>query len=216
MPTSWSGRTSTESGINSVEKLPNYKRADGAKPIVAATALGSGTWVFGTYVFEVRGLGHKVNWVAGGGPNTMFPSLQTKQFDAIMAPPSWIVEVEKKGFGRTVYDTSKPGVFEKDFSGTLPVAAELPMYRVNGAFVARAAAVTGGGPAHERTSKHAVLLGAGRAVSDKPVGKREHCGFVGLERDLLSEHHVAGYRVCSRTKHHPILGCIFHQAPRLW
>ncbi|WP_322868527.1 hypothetical protein U7859_15000 [Bradyrhizobium ottawaense] len=85
------------------------------------TAIGSGTWVFGTYVFEARGLGDRVNWVAGGGPNTMFPSLQTKQFDAIMAPPSWIVEVEKKGFGRTIYDTSKPGVFEKDFGGALPV-----------------------------------------------------------------------------------------------
>ncbi|SFJ69628.1 ABC transporter substrate-binding protein [Bradyrhizobium sp. Gha] len=109
-----------ESGITSVEKLAEYKR-DGAKPIVAATAIGSGTWVFGTYVFEARGLGDKVNWVAGGGPSTMFPSLQTKQFDAIMAPPSWIVEVEKKGFGKTIYDTSKPGVFEKDFGGTLPV-----------------------------------------------------------------------------------------------
>jgi len=110
-----------ESGITSVDKLAAYKRDDGAKPIVAATAIGSGTWVFGTYVFEARGLGDKVNWVAGGGPNTMFPSLQTRQFDAIMAPPSWIVEVEKKGFGKTIYDTSKPGVFEKDFGGMLPV-----------------------------------------------------------------------------------------------
>jgi len=110
-----------DSGIDSVEKLAAYKRPDGAKPIVAATAIGSGTWVYGTYVFEARGLGDKVTWVAGGGPSTMFPSLQTKQFDAIMAPPSWIVEVEKKGFGKAIYDTSKPGVFENDFGGTLPV-----------------------------------------------------------------------------------------------
>ncbi len=108
-------------GITSVEKLANYKRPDGTKPIVAATAIGSGTWVFGTYIFEARGLGGKVNWVAGGGPNTLFPSLQTKQFDAIMALPSWIVEIEKKGFGKTIYNTSKPGLFEKDFGGTLPV-----------------------------------------------------------------------------------------------
>ena len=38
-----------------------------------------------------------------------------------MAPLSWIVEVEKKGFGKVIYDTSKPGVFEKDFGGTVPV-----------------------------------------------------------------------------------------------
>jgi len=110
-----------EAGLTSVEKLAAYRRPDGAKPVVAATAIGSGTWVYGTYVFESRGLGDRVNWVAGGGTNTMFPSLQTKQFDAIMAPPSWIVEVEKKGFGKVIYDTSKPGIFEKDFGGTIPV-----------------------------------------------------------------------------------------------
>lgn len=110
-----------ESGITSVEKLAAYKRANDAKPIVAATAIGSGTWVYGTYVFEARGLGDRVNWVAGGGPNTMFPSLETRQFDAIMAPPSWIVEVEKKGFGKVIYDTAKPGEFAKDFGGTVPV-----------------------------------------------------------------------------------------------
>lgn len=110
-----------DSGITSVEKLADYKRPDGAKPIVAATAIGSGTWVYGTYVFEARGLGDKVNWVAGGGPKTMFPSLETKQFDAIMAPPSWVIEVEHKSFGKLIYDPSKPGVFDHDFGGTIPV-----------------------------------------------------------------------------------------------
>lgn len=110
-----------DSGITTIEQLAATRRPDGGKPIVAATAIGSGTWVYGTYVFEARGLGSKVNWVAGGGPNTMFPSLETRQFDAITAPPSWIVEVEKKGFGKTIYDTSKPGVFEQDFGGTVPV-----------------------------------------------------------------------------------------------
>src|SRR3954469_9766619 len=110
-----------DAGITSIEKLAAYKRPDGAKPIVAATAIGSGTWVYGTYVFESRGLADKVTWVAGGGSSTMFPSLETKQFDAIMAPPSWIVETEAKGFGKAIYNTAEPGVFEKDFGGTLPV-----------------------------------------------------------------------------------------------
>ena len=110
-----------DAGITTVEKLAAYKRPDGAKPIVAATAIGSGTWMYGTYVFEAKGLGDKVNWVAGGGPKTMFPGLETKQFDAIMAVPSWIIEAEKKGFGKLIYDTGKPGVFEKEFGGTVPV-----------------------------------------------------------------------------------------------
>lgn len=110
-----------DAGITSLESLAAYKRPDGAKPIVAATAIGAGTWVYGTYVFEARGLGDKVNWVGGGGPSTMLPSLETKQFDAIVATPSWIVEAEKKGFGKAIYDTASPGVFERDFGGTLPV-----------------------------------------------------------------------------------------------
>lgn len=110
-----------DAGITTVEKLADYKRPDGAKPIVAATAIGSGTWMYGTYVFEAKKLGDRINWVAGGGPKTMFPGLETKQFDAIMAVPGWVVEAEAKGFGKVIYDTSKPGVFTDAFGGTVPV-----------------------------------------------------------------------------------------------
>jgi NitT/TauT family transport system substrate-binding protein len=110
-----------EAGITTVEKLAEYKRPDGAKPIVAATAIGSGTWMYGTYVFESKKLGDRVNWVAGGGPKTMFPGLETKQFDAIMAVPGWVIEAETQGFGKVIYDTSKPGVFTDAFGGTVPV-----------------------------------------------------------------------------------------------
>jgi NitT/TauT family transport system substrate-binding protein len=41
-----------DAGITTVEKFADYKRPDGAKPIIAATAIGSGTWMYGTYVFE--------------------------------------------------------------------------------------------------------------------------------------------------------------------
>jgi NitT/TauT family transport system substrate-binding protein len=110
-----------DQGIKTVEDFAAWKRPDGAKPIIAATAIGSGTWMYGTYVFESKKVGDKVNWVAGGGPSTMFPALQTKQFDAIMAVPSWVVEAEAKGFGKTIYDTSSPGAFAKVFGGNVPV-----------------------------------------------------------------------------------------------
>jgi sulfonate transport system substrate-binding protein len=110
-----------DAGITTVEKLADYKRPDGAKPIVAATAIGSGTWMYGTYVFESKKLGDRINWVAGGGPKTMFPALETKQFDAIMAVPGWVIECETKGFGKVIYDTSKPRVFAEAFGGTVPV-----------------------------------------------------------------------------------------------
>jgi NitT/TauT family transport system substrate-binding protein len=110
-----------DAGIDTVEKLAVYKRPDGGKPVIAATAIGSGTWMYGTYLFETKGHGDKINWVAGGGIKTMLPSLETKQFDAIVAVPSWVVEAEQKNFGRAIFDTSKPGVFEAAFGGTVPV-----------------------------------------------------------------------------------------------
>jgi NitT/TauT family transport system substrate-binding protein len=110
-----------DAGLTTVEKFADYKRPDGAKPIIAATAIGSGTWMYGTYVFESKKLGDRLNWVAGGRPKTMFPGLETKQFDAIMAVPSWVIECEAKGFGKAIYDTSKPGVFVDAFGGTVPV-----------------------------------------------------------------------------------------------
>jgi NitT/TauT family transport system substrate-binding protein len=110
-----------DAGITTIEKLAAYKRPDGAKPIIAATAIGAGTWMYGTYLFESKGLGDRMHWVAGGGPNTMYPSLQTKQFDAIMAVPTWVIEAETQGFGKAIYDTSQKGVFESAFGGTVPV-----------------------------------------------------------------------------------------------
>jgi len=110
-----------EQGIDTVEKLGQWKRPNGAKPIVAATAIGSGTWMFGTYVFETRGLGPNINWVAGGGSKTSLAGLQSRQFDAIMAPPAWQMEAERNGFGKSLYDVRTPGVWQRDFGGTLPV-----------------------------------------------------------------------------------------------
>lgn len=110
-----------DAGINTIEKLGNYKRPDGAKPVIAATAIGSGTWMYGTYAMETAGFKDKINWVAGGGLKTMLPGLETKQFDAIMAVPSWVVEAEAKGFGKAIFNTSIPGTFEKQFGGTVPV-----------------------------------------------------------------------------------------------
>ena len=110
-----------DAGIRTIEDLAAWKRPDGSKPIIAATAIGSGTWVYGTYLFEAKKLNDKVHWVAGGGPRTMYPGLETKQFDAITAIPSWIYEIEAKGFGRVIYDTKKPGAFAQEFGGTVPV-----------------------------------------------------------------------------------------------
>jgi NitT/TauT family transport system substrate-binding protein len=111
-----------DQGITSVAKLGDWKRPDGAKPILAASAIGSGTWMFGTYLFERAGAGKKVNWVGGGGPATILGGLQTKQFDAVMCAPSVKFAAEDKGWGRAIYDVSDEAAWKSTFGGPIPVA----------------------------------------------------------------------------------------------
>ena len=92
----------------------------GAKPIVAATAIGSGTWMYGTYIFDRFGAKDNVNWVAGGGTATMLGGLKEKHFDAIMALPSWQFDAEKNGWGKTIYDVRNAKDWDAAFGGSLP------------------------------------------------------------------------------------------------
>ncbi|WP_439495321.1 ABC transporter substrate-binding protein [Bosea sp. (in: a-proteobacteria)] len=109
-----------DQGVTTLEAFAKWRRPDGAKPIVAPTSIGSGGWMLGTYLFETRGSTNDINWVSGGNPRTMLAGLAAKQFDAIVAQPGWQIEAEREGFGRTIYDTRKPGVWDKDFGGPVP------------------------------------------------------------------------------------------------
>ncbi len=110
-----------DKGYTTVEKLAEYKR-DGGKPIIAATGIGSGTWVYGTYVLETLGVGDKFNWVAGGGSKTILGGLKAGQFDAIMAVPAWYFRAEDDGFGKLIYDISDAESWKKVFGGNIPAS----------------------------------------------------------------------------------------------
>ncbi|HEY0525162.1 MAG TPA: ABC transporter substrate-binding protein [Stellaceae bacterium] len=111
-----------DQGITTPAKLAEWKRPNGAKPIVAATAVGSGTWMFGTYVFDKLGVGDSINWIGGGGAQTMLGGLGSKQFDAIMALPAWQIEAEKRGWGAVIYDVTDRDAWNRTFGGPLPVS----------------------------------------------------------------------------------------------
>ena len=110
-----------DQGYTTVEKLAEYKR-DGGKPIIAATGIGSGTWVYGTYVLESLGVGDKFNWVAGGGSKTMLGGLKTGKFDAMMAVPAWYFRAEDEGFGKLIYDISDSDSWTRVFGGNIPAS----------------------------------------------------------------------------------------------
>ena len=64
-----------------------------------------------------------VTWVASGGTSTALAGLKSKQFDVLVCPPSWQIEMERNGFGRVIYDVRAPGVWQRDFGGAIPVVA---------------------------------------------------------------------------------------------
>ena len=116
-----------DSGLTSVEKLGTMKRPGGGKWIIAATAIGSGTHVYGTYVLEQyktadgRPLNSLIDWVGGGASTTMLGGLKAGKFDAIMAVPEWLWAAEDQGFGKPIYNVLDEKVWNQVFGGPLPV-----------------------------------------------------------------------------------------------
>jgi sulfonate transport system substrate-binding protein len=116
-------RDLVEQGINTPEKFGHWKRPDGSKPTIACTAIGSGTWMYGNYILDKYGVGDKVTWVNGGAAKTMLGGLQSKQFDAIMAPPSLQFDAEDHGWGRVIYDVNDEAAWKRAFGGPVPTTA---------------------------------------------------------------------------------------------
>lgn len=111
-----------DKGIDSVLKLAEYKGDGGAKPVIAATGIGSGTWLYGTYVLEQFGVNDKFNWISGGGSKTMLGGLKAGKFDAIMAVPAWYFNAEQNGFGKLLFDVSEAATWTQTFGGNIPTS----------------------------------------------------------------------------------------------
>jgi sulfonate transport system substrate-binding protein len=112
-----------EQGINTPEKFGHWKRPDGAKPTIACTAIGSGTWMYGNYILDKAGVGERVTWINGGGAKTMLGGLSSKQFDAIMAAPSLQFDAEDHGWGRVIFDVTDEAAWNRAFGGPVPTTA---------------------------------------------------------------------------------------------
>jgi NitT/TauT family transport system substrate-binding protein len=116
-----------DAGLTSIEKLGTMKRPGGGKWVVAATAIGSGTHVYGTYVLDQyktpdgKPLNSLVDWVGGGASTTMLGGLKAGKFDAIMAVPEWLWAAEDQGFGKAIYNVLEEKAWNQVFGGALPV-----------------------------------------------------------------------------------------------
>src|SRR5215510_282190 len=115
-----------DKGVKSVEALADAKLV-GRKAVIAATAIGSGTYVYGVYVLkhskaaDGRPVNDHVEWVGGGASTTMLGGLKAGKFDAIMAVPEWQWAAETEGFGQAIYDVLDEKAWTRVFGGPIPV-----------------------------------------------------------------------------------------------
>src|SRR5499426_2086858 len=113
-------------GVKSVEALADTKLV-GRKAVMAATAIGSGTHVYGVYVLkgskaaDGKTVNEHVEWVGGGASTTMLGGLKAGKFDAIMAVPEWQWATEDEGFGKAIYDVQDEKAWNRVFGGPIPV-----------------------------------------------------------------------------------------------
>ena len=108
-------------GLTSLEKLAEWKRPDGSKPVLAVSTIGGGQHVYASYVIEKMGLDGRFNWTSGGVTQTMVGGLKTRKFDAIVAAPSWQLESVAKGFGMVIFDATDLSTWNRVFKGPVPV-----------------------------------------------------------------------------------------------
>jgi NitT/TauT family transport system substrate-binding protein len=115
-----------DAGLTSVDRHATMKRPGGGKWVIAATAIGSGTHVYGTYVLDQykttdgKSLNTLIEWVGGGSSTTMLAGLRAGKFDAIMAVPEWMWAAEDQGFGRAIYNVLDEKAWNQVFGGPLP------------------------------------------------------------------------------------------------
>jgi NitT/TauT family transport system substrate-binding protein len=112
-------------GLKTVEQLADAKLV-GRKAVVAATAIGSATYVYGSYVLkhakaaDGKPVNDHVEWVGGGASTTMLGGLKAGKFDAIMAAPEWQWAAESEAFGRAIYDVLDEKAWTRVFGGNIP------------------------------------------------------------------------------------------------
>jgi NitT/TauT family transport system substrate-binding protein len=115
-----------DKGVKTVEALADLKLV-GRKAVIAATAIGSGTHVYGVYVLkntkaaDGKPVNDHVEWVGGGASTTMLGGLKAGKFDAIMAVPEWQSAAVEEGFGRPIFDVADEKAWNRVFGGPIPV-----------------------------------------------------------------------------------------------
>jgi NitT/TauT family transport system substrate-binding protein len=110
-----------DQGITTLEKLTEWKRPDGRKPIVSVSSLGGTNHVWSSYYMETMGLAEKVTWIGTGNVDTMLGTLKSKQADVLVSSRSLLDESQEQGWGVLLFDGTDEAIWNKYIGGKVPV-----------------------------------------------------------------------------------------------
>jgi len=116
-----------QAGLTSIEKLATTPPKGGGKWKAGATAIGSGTWMYGNFILRSRPAGggktlnDLVEWIGVGGIKASLGALKTEKIDLLMAVPEGILEAEAQGFGAMLFDVREDRQWLPIFKG--PISA---------------------------------------------------------------------------------------------
>lgn len=114
-------------GLTSIDKLATMKPKDGGKWKIGATAIGSGTWMYGNFILRSHALsGGKtlndlVEWIGVGGVKSALGAMKTEKIDMNMAVPEAIIQADEGGYGAVLFDVREDSQWKPVFKG--PISA---------------------------------------------------------------------------------------------
>jgi NitT/TauT family transport system substrate-binding protein len=112
-----------DQGITTLEKLAEWKRPDGKKPIISVSSLGGTNHVWASYYMEKMGLDEKVTWIGTGNVDTMLGTLKTRQVDVLVSSLSLLNQSTEEGWGALLFDGTDETIWNKYIGGKVPVTS---------------------------------------------------------------------------------------------
>ena len=109
-----------EKGIKTPQQLGDYKRPDGAKPIIGVTQVGAQTWLYGDQVMRAAGKIDNVNFVNVGEGANMLGSLKTGRVDAVMGNSLIYFATQDEKLGTAIFNPTDEKVWLSFFGSTFP------------------------------------------------------------------------------------------------
>jgi NitT/TauT family transport system substrate-binding protein len=116
-----------DQGVTSLEKLAEWKRPNGSKPIVGAPALGGTAHLWASFVTDKLGVTEKFLWLGVGTVDTVMGGLQSKQFDLVLCTPAMQADAKARGWGELIFDGLSDEVAKNMVGGDAPVTAHFAL-----------------------------------------------------------------------------------------